>query len=222
MGTTNERAAETAPGTQRSAKRPLFEPPRLRTYDKGDRETTWLELFFDLVFVVVVDQVSQRLRGPITTTTVGGFTVLAVLVWWAWVGYVYYVDRFGTDDLRDRLITLVQMGAATAIAVRAHDALGKGAASFAIAALAIINLAYAASGVAQCNRVQSLWMLLTAAAALGVAALGGQLSTLAVFGIIALVSVAQIGVDLWYSARAADSGGEGNGASDDEKQVARA
>ncbi|GHF53996.1 low temperature requirement protein LtrA [Deinococcus metalli] len=132
-GSTNELGDETAPGTWRRPDRPLFDPPRLRTGEQGERKTTWMELFFDLVFVVAVDQVARRLEGGVTGSAVVGFLVLSVPVWWAWVGYVYYVDRFGTDDLSDRLVTLVKMGLALTLALRAQDALGAGAAGFALA-----------------------------------------------------------------------------------------
>jgi low temperature requirement protein LtrA len=38
-------------------------PPRLRTTDaeEGERRATWLELFFDLVFVVAIAQLSHEL-----------------------------------------------------------------------------------------------------------------------------------------------------------------
>jgi len=133
MGSADHAAAETAPGTQRSPARPIVEPPHFRRGEGRERKTTWLELFFDLVFVVAVEQVARRLEGPVTADAVLGFAVLAAPVWWAWVGYVYYKDRFGTDDLSDRLLTLLQMGAALALAVRAHDALEEGAAAFALA-----------------------------------------------------------------------------------------
>jgi low temperature requirement protein LtrA len=132
-GTTNERAADSAPGTQRSADRPVIEPPRLRLREDTERQTNWLEFFFDLVFIAAVGELAQRLAGPITTRIVVGYVVLAVPLWWSWVGYVYYSDRFGTDDLSDRVITVVQMAAAIAIAVTVRDALEQSASSFALA-----------------------------------------------------------------------------------------
>jgi low temperature requirement protein LtrA len=51
------------------------------------------------------------------------FAAIVAPVWWAWVGFVYYKDRFGTDDLSDRSLTLLRMGVAVALAARAHDAL---------------------------------------------------------------------------------------------------
>ncbi|MCP2014715.1 low temperature requirement protein LtrA [Deinococcus sp. HSC-46F16] len=163
-GSTNELGDETASGTWRRPDRPLFEPPRLRTGEQGERQTTWMELFFDLVFVVAVDQVARRLEGGITGSAVLGFLVLSVPVWWAWVGYVYYVDRFGTDDLSDRLITLVQMGLALMLALRAQDALGSGAAGFAFAYGAFrlvlaLSYAYAARASPEAREAASRFAL---------------------------------------------------------------
>src|SRR5688500_15960521 len=61
MRIANKPASESAPGTHRPPERPLFEPPRIRSKDEGKRPTSWLEFFFDLVFVVAVDQVARRL-----------------------------------------------------------------------------------------------------------------------------------------------------------------
>jgi low temperature requirement protein LtrA len=48
----------------------LLEPPRLRTAGRGiqdDRRATWLELFFDLVFVAAVGQLANSLIAEPTT-----------------------------------------------------------------------------------------------------------------------------------------------------------
>ena len=45
----------------------LFAPPRLRLPEENrDRHTTWLETFYDLVFVVAVSTLSSRLSGNVT------------------------------------------------------------------------------------------------------------------------------------------------------------
>ena len=51
MRVENKPASESAPGTHRPDERPLYEPPRIRGEDEGERPTSWLEFFFDLVFV---------------------------------------------------------------------------------------------------------------------------------------------------------------------------
>jgi low temperature requirement protein LtrA len=66
MRIANKPASESAPGTHRPLERPLFEPPRIRSKEEGKRPTSWLEFFFDLVFVVAIDQVARRLQHGVT------------------------------------------------------------------------------------------------------------------------------------------------------------
>ncbi|MET0397123.1 MAG: low temperature requirement protein A [Longimicrobiaceae bacterium] len=133
MRIANKPASESAPGTHRPVERPLYEPPRLRRKDEGKRPTSWLEFFFDLVFVVAVDQVARRLQHDVTGHGTLVYLALYGPVWWAWVGFVLYTDRFGTDDISDRLMTLVQVGAALVIAAAAMQATSGRAPAFAIA-----------------------------------------------------------------------------------------
>jgi low temperature requirement protein LtrA len=89
----------------------FLEPPRLRTLDEdGDaRRATWLELFFDLVFVAAVGQLANALAAHPTPARFAAFVGLFVPVWWAWMGFTFYANRFDTDDLPYRLLTLVAM-----------------------------------------------------------------------------------------------------------------
>ena len=122
--------AETAPPTTRP---PLLQPPRLRSAEQGGvRRASWLELFYDLVFVVIVAELAHTLEGDISWRGVGGFAALFVPVWWAWVGTTFYSDRFDTDDLVHRLAIGAQMVAAGSMAINIHDGLGETAVGFAL------------------------------------------------------------------------------------------
>jgi low temperature requirement protein LtrA len=95
------------------------ERPRLRTLDltEGERHASWLELFFDLVFVVAVAQVARILAEH---TDAGGFVrymALFVPVWWWWVGYTFYADRFESSEPSYRLLTFAGMLAVTGLSV---------------------------------------------------------------------------------------------------------
>src|SRR5678815_5531554 len=133
MRVANKPASESSPGTHRPIERPLFEPPRIRSEEEGERPTSWLEFFFDLVFVVAIDQVARRLQNGVTGHGALVYLALYAPIWWAWVGFVLYTDRFGTDDLSDRFMTLVQIGAALVIAAAATQATSDRAPAFAIA-----------------------------------------------------------------------------------------
>ena len=85
-------------------------PPRLRTVEDSDeRHASALELFFDLVFVVAVAALGETLGHHTNATGFLHFAVLFVPVWWAWVGYTFYADRFDTDDIVLRLTMLAAM-----------------------------------------------------------------------------------------------------------------
>ena len=117
----------------------LLSPPRIRSLeDAGDsRHATWLELFFDLVFVVAVAQLASSLSHDLTLHGFLVFCGLFVPVWWAWVGYTFYADRFDTDDVVHRLLMLGGMFAVGALASVIPDAAEGDTASFALAYVAV-------------------------------------------------------------------------------------
>jgi low temperature requirement protein LtrA len=117
----------------------LVSPPRIRTLEdyEDERRATWLELFFDLVFVVAIAQLSNALSAD---KTLEGFLIMCGLfvpVWWAWVGYTFYADRFDTDDVVHRVLMLAGMFAVGALASVIPDAAKGSTAAFAAAYVAV-------------------------------------------------------------------------------------
>ena len=103
--------------------RRLSEPPRLRTLGEDEtRRSTWLELFFDLVFVVAVAQLGQELSQDVSAEGLFRFLAFFVPVWWAWMGFTFYANRFDTDDLPYRLLIFVAMLGVAALATTLPDA----------------------------------------------------------------------------------------------------
>jgi low temperature requirement protein LtrA len=103
----------------------LVRPLRLRSKDGREpgRKVTWLELFFDLVFVAAVGQVGEPLAHHYAPDGLLRFALLFVLIWWAWHGHTIFATRFDPDDIVQRLLTLAQMFAVAAMAVNAMDSL---------------------------------------------------------------------------------------------------
>src|SRR5262245_41073698 len=102
----------------------LLVPLRLRTAaEEASRKVTWLELFFDLVFVAAVAQVAAPLRTEYSLVGLVRFAPLFLLIWWAWTGHAVFSTRFDTDDVVQRGLTLVQMFAVAVMAANARDAL---------------------------------------------------------------------------------------------------
>jgi low temperature requirement protein LtrA len=122
-----------------STRQRWLRPPQLRTLeaDQGERHATWLELFFDLVFVICIAELVHTLEDYRTPADFLGTAGLFVAVWWAWVGYTVYADRFDTDDVAHRVLVLAGMLAVIAMALSIHGALHGGSARFAVTFVAV-------------------------------------------------------------------------------------
>jgi len=102
----------------------LIESPRLWSTDPArDRRVTWMELFFDLIFVAAVAQVGKSLANDYTWAGLLRYSFLFVLIWLAWSGHTLFVTRFDTDDLVQRLLTLLQSFIAAVMAANSKEAL---------------------------------------------------------------------------------------------------
>jgi low temperature requirement protein LtrA len=116
----------------------LLAPLRLRSTGEAGRKVTWLELFFDLIFVAAVAQVAEPLRHDYSAAELARFAPLFTLIWWAWAGHSVFSTRFDTDDIVQRILTLVQMFVVAAMAANAKDALdSRSSAGFAAAYAAV-------------------------------------------------------------------------------------
>ena len=119
----------------------LLRPPRLRTLgDDGHRHASYLELFFDLVFVVAIAQLTHEL---VLDHSLHGFAVFGALylpVFIAWQGYTIYADRFDTDDVVFRVVVLLGMLAILALAVQIPDVAHGDSAGFAVAYVLVRSL----------------------------------------------------------------------------------
>ncbi len=105
-----------------------------------ERHATWLELFFDLVFVVAVSELAGRLDRDLSPTGVLQFSMLFIPVWWAWTGSTFYADRFETSDPIHRVLTGLQMLGIAILAVNVHKGLDQASAGFAVSYAAVRSI----------------------------------------------------------------------------------
>jgi low temperature requirement protein LtrA len=94
---------------------------------------TFLELFFDLVFVVVISQLAHRLAEHPTWSGVGWFIFLFYAIWSSWINGTLYYDLHATDDVSVRVFTFAQMLAVSVMAVFIGAVPGDGSEEFALA-----------------------------------------------------------------------------------------
>lgn len=82
-------------------------------YFDPHRRATWLELFFDLIFVVALSDAGEILvethDGHIAPEQFLHFVLVFLPLWWIWAGHTIYANRFDTDSRQHRLSTLLIM-----------------------------------------------------------------------------------------------------------------
>ena len=104
------------------------------------RKVTWLELFFDLVFVAAVAQVVEPLREHYTLAELARFAPLLLLVWWAWTGRAAFSSCFESGDVVQRALTMVEIFAVAVMAANARDSLASRSSAGFAAAYAAVRL----------------------------------------------------------------------------------
>ena len=113
---------------------PLSEPePEL----DAEHRVTPLELFFDLVFVFAITQVTILLADdPTWGGVLRGMLVLGAL-WWAWTVYAWLTSTIDVDDGGVRLAMLGSMAAMFGVALAVPGAFGDDAILFGVAYLVV-------------------------------------------------------------------------------------
>ncbi len=97
------------------------------------RKVSWLELFYDLVFVATIVQLGNKLSEDVSTLGFLSFVLLFIPIWWVWMGTTFYSNRFTADDLIHHLLVFAQIFAVSALAIHVFDGLGDTSAGFALA-----------------------------------------------------------------------------------------
>jgi low temperature requirement protein LtrA len=102
-----------------------------------EHEVTPLELFFDLVFVFAITQVTSLLvRDPTWHGVLRGLLVLAA-IWWAWTDYAWLTSTIDVDEGSVRLVMLTSMAMLLGVALAVPTAFDKDALVFGISFLAV-------------------------------------------------------------------------------------
>ena len=96
-----------------------------RDRDAGEEQrATTLELFYDLVFVFAITQVSHLLLDDLSWSGAGKATLCLLVVWWAWNYTTWVTNELDPDSPVVRLVLLAIMLASLAMAVAIPEAFG--------------------------------------------------------------------------------------------------
>jgi len=115
-------------------RRQLWQPPRAHGEQPRERVVGPLELFYDLVVVVLVAQAAHHLAGKLTWRGMGEYASVFGLVWIAWVNGSLHHELHGHDDARARSTFLLQILILVPLGAFIPEAGGDRGAAFAVSA----------------------------------------------------------------------------------------
>ena len=95
--------------------------PVLEVAASGHRVTT-LELFFDLVFVFAITQVTGYIAEHLTLVGMLEGMLLLALIWWAWVAYAWLGTTIRFDEGLVRVLLFTAMGMMLVISIGLPEA----------------------------------------------------------------------------------------------------
>jgi low temperature requirement protein LtrA len=105
-----------------------------------EERVTPLELFFDLVFVFAITQVTSMLSSDPTWPGVGRALLVLGALWWAWTGYAWLTNNVNPDEGAVRLAILGAMGALFVVALAVPEAFDDHGVLFGVAYLLVREL----------------------------------------------------------------------------------
>ena len=113
----------------------LWQKPKLHNDEdlSIERRANWLDLFYDLVFVIIIAELSHYLSSHTASEGILNFILLFIPLWWFWIVGNYYSERFETTDISFRLTTILQMLVVVVMAVFIHKGFKDGYVGIALA-----------------------------------------------------------------------------------------
>jgi low temperature requirement protein LtrA len=104
---------------------------RIHTVPSAHEESlTWLDLFFDLVYVAILIELGNRLSHNMSLQGVFEFAFIFIPIWWSWLALVAYNRYFPTDDIGQRLLTIAYMAVMVVLAFEIHSVTAETATTF--------------------------------------------------------------------------------------------
>jgi len=95
-------------------------PVVARSHGEGHRQASWLELLFDLSFVIAVAQAALQLEHRLAEghpdAAVVSYLLVFAAIWWAWMSFTWFGNVFDTDDVPYRLWMLLMIAGSLGLA----------------------------------------------------------------------------------------------------------
>ena len=137
---TDGRAAAAQPSAVGRFRRWFWRPPRAHGEIEAERRVSFLELFCDLVYVVVIAQAARELASSVSVRGYLEFLVVFSVVWVAWANGTLYYELHGREDGRTRTFVFIQMAILALLAVFTGKAAGETGTAFAVVLIGFLTV----------------------------------------------------------------------------------
>jgi low temperature requirement protein LtrA len=95
--------------------------PKKFSTEKIERKISWLELFYDLVYVIAISTITHYMAQQFSLNALLDYLYLFVIIYWGWLNGSLYHDLHGSEGLRTKLMTLWQMMIVAALVITLHS-----------------------------------------------------------------------------------------------------
>jgi low temperature requirement protein LtrA len=106
----------------------------------SEARVSTLELFFDLVFVFAITQVTGVVSHEPTAAGLGRGVLLFAVLWWGWGAYAWLTNTVDTNASGPRAVLLAAMAGTLVIALAVPTAWGDGGVAFGLGQLVVMSL----------------------------------------------------------------------------------
>jgi low temperature requirement protein LtrA len=106
-----------------------------------DRSASFVELFFDLVFVFGITQIVASIHGHLDWPTLWRAAVVLFLLWWAWSQYTWLAGQADFDEVGPRVVMLLATAGTFLLSVSVQEAWGPDGEFFGLAYFGVMALA---------------------------------------------------------------------------------
>lgn len=94
--------------------------PKKFTTENEERKISWLELFYDLVYVIAISTITHYVAMQFSSDALLDYLYLFGIIFWGWLNGSLYHDLHGSTGLRTKLMTLWQMVIIAALVIILH------------------------------------------------------------------------------------------------------
>jgi low temperature requirement protein LtrA len=137
-----------------------MQPVTLTTEQDSVVRVSTLELFFDLVFVFTITQVSDLILHAHSLLEVGRAFLILTVIWWMYGGYAWLTNNVGTAQPLNRILVLTAMAGFLVMALSVPQVFGRDGLAFGLAYL-LVNVIHAAlfTRAPDTSSAQAIWRI---------------------------------------------------------------